>query len=85
MLGYMTAREAIENGFTNHGSYYGIPCWIGGINSYDDGLRVAAKWAPMEYLMTLFHVIEANLRPLKFPNEPPVFQFLVGKRIRLYA
>ena len=82
-LSYMTGREAKSKGFTHHGSYYGIPCWIGGLTAqYDDGLMVAAKWAPMEHLMTVFHYLEANLRPLKFPNDPPCFQFKVGEPIR---
>lgn len=81
MLGYMTKLEALKAGFTHHGDYYGIPCWIGGLSNFNDGLLVAAKWAPMEHLMTLFHVLEANLRPLKFPNEPPCFQFRVRERI----
>lgn len=83
MLGYMTEREALSQGFTHHGSYYGIPCWIGDLSGqFDDRMLVAAKWAPMEYLMTVFHYLEVNLRVLKFPGEPPCFQFKVGELIR---
>jgi hypothetical protein len=80
-MGYMTARDALANGFTHHGKYFGIPCWIGGLDATDGGLRVAAKWAPLEAVMTLFHHIECALRSVMFPDEQPVFQFLIGKPI----
>ena len=81
MLGYMTASEALREGFTHHGHYFGIPCWVGGIDSPYNGLKVATKWAPLEYLMTAFHYIEINLRLVMFPDEEPMFQFAVGRRI----
>lgn len=28
MLGWMTEKQAKQNGFTHHGSYYGIPLWM---------------------------------------------------------
>jgi hypothetical protein len=74
MLGYMTIAQAKSYGFTNHGSYFGIPCYI----CDDSDFMVATKWAPMEYLMTAFHVIEQTLRPMMFPDDPPGFQFKVG-------
>lgn len=77
MLGYMTKREAVANGFTHHGWYFGIPCWI----APESGFMVATKWAPFEYVMTAFHAIEQFLRLLFLPNEDPVCQFLVGPRI----
>lgn len=80
MFGYMTAREALSKGFTHHGDYYGIPCWIGGLYSHDS-IMVATKWAPLELLMTVFHVIEGVLRPILFPMDPPCFQFRVREPI----
>jgi hypothetical protein len=78
MLGYMTAKEAVANGFTNHGKYYGIPVWIA---DDEEGLMVAAKWAPMEYVMTAAHYVEGFMRSVLFPDDEPAFQFLVGQPI----
>ncbi len=78
MLGYMTKKEALEFGFTHHGKYYGIPIWI---TAEDDAPMVATKWAPMEYVMTLFHYVEAIVRSVAFPSDEPAFMFRVGKRI----
>lgn len=54
MLGYMNEAEAKAAGFEFHGSYYGIPVWM----TIEPETVVAAKWAPMEYLMTAMHHIE---------------------------
>ena len=82
MFGYMTAREALAAGFTHHGSYYGVPCWIGGLDTPpSEWLMVATKWAPMEYVMTFFHHVEGTLRPLLFPDDEPAFQFKVMQPI----
>lgn len=78
MLGYMTIKEARSLGFTHHGKYYGIPLWIG---DPDGEFRVATKWMPMEYVMTVFHYIEAFIRPMMFPDDEPSFQFQVGHPI----
>lgn len=74
MLGYMTARDALEQGFTHHGEYFGIPVWLG---NPGEGMMVAAKWAPMEYVMTIAHYVEGFLRSVFFPDQEPVFQFVV--------
>lgn len=79
MLGYMNAKAAKAAGFTHHGKYFGIPVWIG---DPDGDCMVATKWAPMEHLMTVFHVFEGILRAVFFPGEEPVFQFLVGPEIK---
>ena len=77
MLGYMTAKEAVANGFTHHGKYFGIPVWV----APDKDFMVATKWAPMEYVMTVAHVIEGFLRSVLQPDDEPVFQFLLGPEI----
>jgi hypothetical protein len=77
MLGYMTAKEAKACGFTHHGKYFGIPVWMG--DPFGDVPLVATKWAPMEYLMSVAHVIEGTMRMVL--DEPPVFQFMVGKEL----
>jgi hypothetical protein len=78
MLGYMTAKEALASGFTHHGKYFGIPVWVG---NPGEEMLVAAKWAPMEYLMTAFHHIEGFMRSVLFPEDEPMFQFLIGPPI----
>lgn len=79
MLGYMTVKEAVSHGFTHHGSYYGIPCWI----APDAGFMVATKWAPLEHLMTIFHVIEGVIGVV-FLEREPAFKFLVGEEIQVH-
>ncbi len=74
MLGYMTKEQAKGHGFTHHGSYYGIPCWLG---DPEGSMMVATKWAPLEYLMTVFHVIEGVMLATFFPEREPTFQFVV--------
>ena len=77
MLGYMTKQQAMAHGLTHHGSYYGIPLWV------KPGARfmVATKWAPFEYLMTLFQYIEGALGGTFFPENEPAFMFKVGSKI----
>lgn len=79
MLGYMTERAAKEDGFTHHGKYYGIPVWIGDPHGE---FRVATKWAPFEYLMTLAHMIEGFLLDMFYPDDEPAFRFVITKPIQ---
>ena len=79
MLGYMTERQAKANNFTHHGSYYGIPVWIGDPHGE---FRVATKWAPFEFLMSAAHGIEGFLRAMFFPDSPPAFRFVVKRPIQ---
>lgn len=81
MLGYMTATAAKAAGYTNHGSYYGIPTWMGDI---DTGCPlVAAKWAPLDFLMMAASVIEGLLFPLVHgADAEPVFALKVGQGIK---
>lgn len=50
MIIYMTQREAIENGFTHHGSMFSIPCWI---TDDDFAPMVAPKFAPFELWISI--------------------------------
>lgn len=79
MLGYMTAKEAVKNGFTHHGKYFGVPVWI----APDNGFMVATKWAPLEYAMTAGHYIEGFLRSVFYPDDEPAFQFFLGTEIEI--
>jgi hypothetical protein len=80
-LGYSTASEAKGLGCTHHGSYYGIPVWMGDIDS--EAPLVFAKWAPLEPLILVFSHIEGLLFPLVHgPDAEPMFMFKVKGRIR---
>lgn len=79
MLGYMTECQAKASGFTHHGSYYGIPVWIGDPHGE---CRVAAKWAPMECAMTAAHAVEGFLLATFFPDDEPAFRFVVKRPIQ---
>lgn len=78
MLGYITEKQALEIGFTHHGSYYGIPIWI----SDDAYPLVAAKWAPMEYLITAGHYIEGFIQSVFYPNDEQGFIFQFNRPIK---
>ena len=78
--GYMTAKEALGNGFTHHGTYFGIPLWVAPENP---DFPVAAKWAPMECIVTAAMLIECTMRSCFFPDDEACFQFGVGKKIIL--
>ncbi|MBW9334575.1 hypothetical protein FEE59_13735 [Herbaspirillum sp. RU 5E] len=79
MLGFMSKEEAKSHGFTHHGSYYGIPCWVR--DSEDDEFMVATKHVLLEPLFSLASWIEQFLRLIAFPGEPACFQFSVGRPI----
>lgn len=80
MLGYMTAAKAKAAGFTHHASYYGIPVWMGDVDS--EGPVVAAKWAPLDYLMELFCCVEGLLFQIVHgADAEPCFMFKLGKEI----
>lgn len=78
MPGYMTERQAKVNGFTHHGSYYGIPVWIGDPHGE---FRVATKWAPLECVMTTAQAIEGFLLETFYPDDEPAFRFVVKRAI----
>lgn len=73
----MTKKEALLNGFTHHGSYYGIPLWINPNNDF----VVATKWLPMEYVMDLVHVIEYIVQDVFYSDIDHFFSFNIGKEI----
>lgn len=79
LIGYITEREAAEHGFTHHASYYGLPVWIGDLDT--EAPMVATKWAPAEWLMSAMHVIEGLMLTVFFPEREPSFMFKVGAPI----
>ena len=77
-LGYVTAKKAVELGFTHDGDYYGIPCWIGDV---DGDFHVMTKWYPMELIMTMANYIE-QLSNDMLQNQPS-FKFRLHGEIKL--
>ncbi len=78
MLGYMSKKKAIEEGFTNHGKYYGIPVYI----RNDVEFEVNAKWYPMNYLVEFLAYLEMLLGPYVRPEQEG-FKFLMGPELRV--
>lgn len=77
MLGYTTEKAAKAEGFTHHGSYHGLPIWLGHPES--EAPMMAAKWAPLEYLIPLWSCMEGLCSILL--NREPMFMIKVGPRI----
>ena len=74
---YISERQAKKLGFTHHGSYYGLPVWIGfdGMGELSAGCKV-----PMcDFIMTLFHHIEGFMNYTM--GREQMFMFKVGKEI----
>jgi len=79
MLGYMTKKTALGHGFTHHGSYYGIPIWIGNFDSECPVVSAKAVW--LDPVMDLFSYVESVVRSVAYPDREPSFCFRVGKAI----
>ncbi|WP_417786744.1 hypothetical protein [Stutzerimonas xanthomarina] len=77
MLGYMKAAQAKDYGLSHHGSYYGIPLWMGDIDS--EAPLVFAKWAPLDFIIPIFSMIEGLLWPIIHGDSEPMFMFRVGR------
>ncbi|NNN24367.1 hypothetical protein [Pseudomonas nitroreducens] len=80
LLGYTTAHEAKALGCTHHGSYYGIPIWMGDVDS--EAPLAFAKWAPLDLLIPVAACIEGLLFPLVHGTDAePAFMFKVKEPI----
>lgn len=77
MLGLMTESKAAELGFTHHGSYYGIPIYVG--NPEQECMVTTKAWwlEPLFYVATCMegwcHVIR---------NTQPSFMLKIHREIR---
>lgn len=76
-MGYMTAQHTLTEGFTHHGKMYGVPCWIGEPDGFAP--MVAAKWAPMELMLSLGHWVTGWTMALM--GVPGYFALRVGPPI----
>jgi hypothetical protein len=77
MLGYITEKEAKALGFKYSGSYFKIPLWLGFKNGE---YVVATKFYPMEFVMTLIHILEGLYYTIK--NEDYDFKFTIKEEIK---
>lgn len=78
MLGYITKKKALKMGATHHGSYYGIPLWMGDVDG--ESPLVVAKFYPFEFfLMPIVTFIEQAINDLK--GNENLFMFRVVKPI----
>lgn len=79
-LGFMTKHEALSEGFTHHGSYYGIPLWM----TETDEPMICPKHILLEPVMDLFIAIEMFLFPLVHGEDAdPVFRFVIKSKIEV--
>lgn len=79
LLGYMTEKQAIAEGFTHHGAMYGFPCWIGDPDG--EAPMVATKWAPVEALVTLGHWITGFINWMR--GDESWFEIYIGAEIEV--
>lgn len=74
----MTAKQALEAGFTHHGLYYGIPVYIGDLEFKDNHpVVVATKHPLMGYVFNFVAIIEWLFTP---PGGKSLF--LIGPEIK---
>jgi len=79
VIGYKSIAAAIEmEVFDHHGSYYGVPIYLGDIggNHY-----TMVKWVILEPVFDLFEMIEPTMRRMIYGEGSECFQFTVGKPI----
>lgn len=78
MLGYITEKQAKKLGATHHGSYYGIPIWMGDVNG--ECPLVLAKFYPFElFLIPIMTFIEQAINDLR--GNENMYMFKVLKEI----
>lgn len=82
MFGWRPVEHAKILGFTHHGSYYGIPVYLGfkreeaHFKKY--GPMVAVKWPPSKFLFTLMVEVEALIALFSDKENPPYTKLKVG-------
>lgn len=63
MFGYIDKKAAKESGFTHQATYYGIPLWL----IVSKQTIIAAKWPPMELMISFLQSSEVYLKTKWFP------------------
>ena len=75
-IGWVTKEAAKKEGFTNHGSYYGIPLYIGGA---EDDMCIVTKHIAFEWLVDIADFIESLCYDIVGAER--MFCFTVGSEI----
>lgn len=78
MLGFMSKAEALAAGYTNHGRLFGVPVWLGDLES--GAPRVAGKHIALDGLLIIAEAFFA-LTVWLLRIEEPMYPFLVGPEI----
>lgn len=78
LLNYIRQADALAEGFTHHGDMYGVPCWVGDVDG--EGPMVAAKWGPMEHVISVGHWFMGLHSDLT--GAVPHFRIGIGEPIR---
>lgn len=70
MFGYMDKNEAKAIGFTHQGKYFGIPLWL----THSQRPMIAAKWYPMEFIISFLQRAEVYVKSRWFPTRKHLHQ-----------
>ena len=83
MFGYKTKRQLLDEGYTHYGSLWGIPCYIGHIDSESPMIQTA-NFIP-QWVLDVADCICLTMLSYKYredPNFEPYFPIYIGKRIK---
>lgn len=77
MIKRITKKEALDHGFTHHGSYFGIPMWM----TDSESPLVTVKFSCMNVVFDMADQIEGFLFGVFWPNDIRVTTFKIGREI----
>lgn len=72
---YTTNKMAKLHGFTHSASYYGLPCYIGGLD--DIGPTLECKIPCLNVLIDVLSYIEGFISSVAYPDCEPCFRIKV--------
>ena len=72
---YTTKEQAKKQGFTNHASYYGLPCYIGGLD--DIGPTLECKVPALNVMIDILSYVEGFVSSVCYPEDEPCFRIKV--------
>lgn len=76
LVGYVSEARALDAGLTHHGSYHGLPIYIGAVDS--DNPRVYAKYDLLEWLLPVISCLEMFFQVIVHaPPEACGFMFTI--------
>ena len=74
---YTTKEEAKKQGFTHNASYYGLPCYIGGIDIDDATPILECKIPALNVMLDVLSYIEGFISSICYPDDEPCFRIKV--------